>query len=392
MSNALMTAYNPRPVRFTHGDGVWLWDTQGEKYLDALGGIAVCGLGHAHPAITEAIIDQAKKLLHTSNAYHIDWQEKLAEKLTQISGMHNAFFCNSGAEANEAAFKLCRLYGHQQGKDNPQIIVMESAFHGRTLAALSASGSRKVQAGFEPLVQGFIRAPYNDMNALKNIAGNSQNVVAIMLEPIQGEGGIHIPDPGYLKNIRKLCDDNHWLMVLDEVQTGVARTGQFYAYQHEGILPDILTTAKALGNGIPIGACLAANTASQLFQPGNHGSTFGGNPLATRVAHTVIEVIEHDQLITQAATRGKQLREGLQQALSAYDNIVEIRGQGCMLGIEFTKPCHELLMLGLKHKLLFNITANTVVRLLPPYIITEEHVALIIERLVNCVEEYTHHD
>lgn len=388
MSNALMKTYNPRPVEFLRGEGAWLWDVEGNQYLDALGGIAVCALGHCHPAVTKTICEQAGTLLHTSNGYHIGWQEKLAEKLTKMSGMQNAFFCNSGAEANEAAIKLCRLYANKREVINPQIIVMESAFHGRTLATISASGSRKVQAGFEPLVQGFIRAPYNDIPALKKIAENTQNIVAIMVEPIQGEGGVRMPDVNYLKEIRKLCDQHQWLMVVDEVQTGIGRTGAFYAYQHHGILPDIVCSAKALGNGIPIGACLAANVASDLFQPGNHGSTFGGNPFATHVAYTVIETIEKEKLVSQAAARGKQLLDGLKQALGQYKNIVDIRGQGCILGIEFDKPCAELLNIGLKNRILFSVTATNVIRLLPPYIIDQQQVNLIIERIEKSIHEF----
>lgn len=394
MSNHLMTTYSPLPVAFTHGKGVWLWDTEGTQYLDALSGIAVCGLGHAHPAVTQAITEQASKLLHTTNLYRIPLQKELADELTRMADMEQAFFCNSGAEANEAALKLARLYGHKRGIDNPLIVVMEGAFHGRTLATLSASGNRRVQAGFEPLVAGFIRAPYNDIDALKTIAKQdssttgSQKIVAILVEPIQGEGGIVVPDPTYLENLRAICDQHDWLLMLDEVQTGVGRTGAFYAYQHTSIHPDVLTTAKGLGNGVPIGACLVRDQATTLFQPGNHATTFGGNPLVCSAALAVLRTIEKEDLATHAAKMGQQLLEGLQKQFASLPHVKNIRGQGLMIGIELDKPCRELPSLGLTHGLLFNVTVEKVVRLLPPLITTPEEIQHIMTRLTACIEAF----
>ena len=297
MTDTLMHNYAPFPVNFEKGEGAVLWDTEGKTYLDALAGIAVCSLGHAHPAVTKAICDQAGKLVHTSNIYGISNQQELADKLTQLSGMDNVFFSNSGAEANEAAIKLARLFGHSKNIDQPAIIVMEGSFHGRTMATLTATGNRKIHAGFEPLVQGFVRAPYNDVEAIKSIAKNNPNVVAVLVEPITGEGGINIPADDYLNQIREICDENNWLMMLDEIQTGMCRTGKWFAFQHNNITPDVMTLAKALGNGVPIGACLAKGEAAKLFQPGNHGSTYGGNPLVTSAALAVIKTCEQDKLV-----------------------------------------------------------------------------------------------
>ncbi len=391
MAQTLMATYRPLPVTFTHGRGVHLWDTEGREYLDALAGIAVTALGHSHPAINQAISEQACRLLHVSNIYHIEEQQQLAKTLCRLSGMERAFFCNSGAEANEAAIKLCRLYGHQKGIQQPCIIVMEKAFHGRTLACLSASGSRKVQAGFEPLVQGFIRAPYNDIPALETIAQHRQDVVAIMAEPIQGEGGICLPDEDYIQQLRKLCDRQGWLLILDEVQTGVGRTGKFYAYQHqEDCLPDILTTAKALGNGIPIGACLAKGIAAKLFKPGDHGSTFGGNPFACHVAHAVINTIEENNLVSQAAHRGDFLLNLLKQKLSNIEAVVDIRGKGLMIGIELKKASPEILTIGLEKRILFSLTGGDhVIRLLPPYILSEQDATAIAERIADCITDFS---
>lgn len=290
MADHLMSTYSRLPVEFQRGDGIWLWDSEGRQYLDALSGIAVCGLGHAHPAVTSAIAEQAGTLVHTSNLYGIGLQGQLADKLCSLSQMDRVFFSNSGAEANEAAIKIARLFGHSKGIDNPAIIVMDKSFHGRTLATLTATGNRKVQAGFEPLVQGFIRVPYNDLDAIGKVAANSQDVAAILVEPIQGEGGINIPDEAYLDGIRALCDDNNWLMMLDEIQTGMGRTGRWFAWQHSNARPDVVTLAKALGNGVPIGACLASGKAAEMMQPGSHGTTFGGNPLACRAAIAVLEI------------------------------------------------------------------------------------------------------
>lgn len=388
MTNHLLHTYQSLPVSFSHGKGAWVWDKAGKQYLDALGGIAVCGLGHAHPKVTQVIQEQAAKILHTSNIYTIDHQLELADKLTKLSGMDAIYCGNSGAEANEAAFKLARLYGHQRAIEHPQIVVMERAFHGRTLACLSASGSRKVQAGFEPLVQGFVRCAYNDLEALAAILQHNHEVVAVMLEPIQGEGGLIVPDEDYLPDVYELCQQHECLILLDEVQTGVGRTGKFYAYQHYDFLPDIVTSAKAIGNGIPIGVCLTHGHATTLFHPGNHGSTFGGNPFATKVAHTVISIIDAEGLAEQAACRGHQLMTGLKHALSSYHQVKDIRGKGLMLGIELDQPCRELLSIGLEHGLLFSITAERVIRLLPPYIISEEEVDQIIERISTCIAQF----
>ncbi|MBS0358834.1 MAG: aspartate aminotransferase family protein [Proteobacteria bacterium] len=384
---SLISAYSPLPVSFERGEGIWLWDGKNkEPYLDALTGIAVCGLGHAHPEITKAICDQASKLIHTSNVYQIELQTELAAKLTALSGMEQAFFSNSGAEANEAAIKLARAYGHQREINHPHIVVLEGAFHGRTLATLTATANRKGQAGYEPLVSGFIRAPFNDSESIKNMAHHNNEIVAVMLEPIQGEGGIHLPPSDYLKKIRELCDQNNWLMILDEVQTGNGRTGSYFNYQQHGILPDIVTTAKGLGNGYPIGVCLMRGKACNLFQPGNHGSTFGGSPLASRVGLTVIDIIEKNNLCKNAADMGQRLIKNLKEALSNNTHVQDIRGQGLMIGIELDKPCRDLMKIGLDQKILFNVTADKVIRLLPPLNITGEQVDQIVERLKKCIE------
>lgn len=385
---ALITSYNPLPITFTHGEGIWLYDEQGKAYLDGLSGIAVCGLGHAHPDVTKTIQNQAAKLLHTSNAFHIKEQELLAEKLIALTGMEQIFFANSGAEANEAAIKLTRLYGHKKGIERPSIIVMERAFHGRTMATLTASGSRKVQAGFEPLVPGFIRAPFNDLAALNTIAANRDDVVAVMLEPIQGEGGIFAADDSYLRAVEQLCRQHDWLFILDEIQTGNGRTGKFFAYMHTPIRPDILTTAKGLANGIPISACLMNDRACNLFKPGNHGSTFGGNPLACATALTVLEVIERDKLCDKAASNGNFLKEQLMRELSDNPAVRAIRGRGLMLGIELDRPASDARAIGLKHGVLFNVTADTVIRLLPPLIISEDEITELVSRVCKTIQEF----
>jgi acetylornithine aminotransferase len=383
-----MHTYLPLPVSFDKGDGVYLWDKDGNQYLDALCGISVTSLGHNHPAVTRAIIEQASRLLHTSNLYHIDNQARLADLLCEASAMEQVFFSNSGAEANEAAIKLARLFGHQKNIDNPEIIVMEGSFHGRTMATLSATGNRKVQAGFEPLVSGFARAPFNDIDALKAIAQNNRNVVAILVEPVQGEGGINIPDAGYLKAIRDLCDEHDWLMMLDEIQSGMARSGKMFAFQHEDIVPDVMTLAKALGNGIPIGACLASGKAVDLFQPGNHGSTFGGNPFVSFVAHAVLKTLLDENLAEQAATRGAQLVARLKAELDGDDSIVEIRSLGLLVGISMNKSCGEMVNIALNNRLLINVTADNVIRLLPPLTMTEEHIEQLVERLVLSIKQF----
>ncbi len=383
-----MHTYRPLPVSFSQGEGCYLQDQHGNQYLDALCGISVTSLGHNHPAVTRAIHEQAERLLHTSNLYHIENQARLADALCQTSGMEQVFFSNSGAEANEAAIKLARLFGHQKNIDNPVIIVMQGSFHGRTMATLSATGNRKVQAGFEPLVSGFTRAPYNDIEALRAIAQNNRNVVAILVEPVQGEGGINIPDPGYLQAIRQLCDDNDWLMMLDEIQTGMARSGKMFAFQYEGIQPDVMTLAKALGNGVPIGACLASGKAVDLFQPGNHGSTFGGNPFVCHVALSVLHTLQNEQLANNAVARGKQLSRLLQQQLQQDDRVLEIRHLGLLVAISLDRPCGELVRIALDNRLLINVTADNVIRLLPPLIIDEQQVETLAERLVLSIQQF----
>lgn len=386
---ALVTCYNPMPITFTHGKGVWLYDEQGKAYLDGLSGIAVCGLGHAHPDVTKTIQEQAAKLIHTSNGYHIKEQELLAEKLTHLTGMEQVFFANSGAEANEAAIKLTRLFGHKKGIDTPSIIVMEHSFHGRTMATLTASGSRKVQAGFEPLVPGFIRAPFNDLEAIHTIAANRDDVVAIMIEPIQGEGGIHIADEGYLHALANLCEKQDWMLIFDEVQTGNGRTGKLFTCMHYNIKPDILTTAKGLANGLPISACLMSKRAIDLFKPGNHGSTFGGNPLACATALTVLEVIERDKICEKVAKNSALLMDQLIDKLGEHPHVKAIRGKGFMIGIELDRPASDMRLIGIENGLLFNITAETVIRLLPPLIISEEEITTLVQKLALTINQFT---
>lgn len=369
---ALMPTYSRLPVTFSHGEGCYLVDTQGKRYLDGLCGISVTNLGHAHPAVTKAIQEQAASLLHTSNLYHIAAQEKLAETLTRVAAMDACFFGNSGAEANEAAIKLARLYGHQRGVKRPAIIVLEDAFHGRTLATLSATGNRKIQAGFEPLVGGFVRAPRNDIEAIRQIAANNPDVVAILAEPIQGEGGIQPLESDYLQALRDICDQQEWLLMFDEVQTGNGRTGSYFAYQGLGITPDVVTTAKGLGNGVPIGVCLARGNAAEVFGPGHHGSTYGGNPLACAAAQAVVDTIIDEGLCQRATDRGQLIRDTLIAELQDPLSIVEIRGRGLMLGIELPQVCSELPAAALAQGLLINVTAGNTIRLLPPLIISED--------------------
>ena len=386
--NPIMHTYASLPLAFTHGKGAWLFDADGKQYLDALSGIAVCGLGHAHPAVTQAIIDQAGSLLHTSNLFTIEAQGKLAAKLTDLSGMDNVFFCNSGAEANETAIKLARYYGNRiKEVKQPSIIVTEGSFHGRTMATLSATGNRKIQAGFEPLVGGFVRAPYNDLEAIRCIAKNNTSIVAILVEPIQGEGGICIPDAGYLRELRNICDENEWLLMLDEVQTGNGRTGKLFAYQHEGILPDVVTTAKGLGNGVPIGCCLAANKAKDVLQPGSHASTFGGNPLASAAALAVLETIENEKLADRAAVLSKRIKAGLQPLLD-QEKIKELRVAGLMFGLDLGRPCAELVTMGLDQGIVVNVTADSVLRLLPPLILTDDEADQLVEKTLTLVDSF----
>lgn len=385
MSKHLISAYQSLPVSFSKGEGIHLWDQDGNQYLDALCGISVTSLGHNYPAVTEAIQQQAATLIHTSNLYSIEWQQKLADLICKLSGMDRVFFGNSGAEANEAAIKLARLYGNKQEIKDPQIVVMEHSFHGRTMATLSATGSRKVQAGFEPLVSGFVRAPYNDVESIQAIAANNKKVVAILVEPVQGEGGIIVPDAGYLSALRKICDENNWLLMLDEIQTGIARSGKMFAFQHENILPDVMTLAKALGNGVPIGACVTQGKAAEIIQPGNHGSTFGGNPLACRAACAVLDAIVSHDLAENAAQRSAQLVALLNDGLKDNENLVEIRNLGLLIGIELKQNCQALVADALANGLLLNVTAEKVVRLLPPLIINEAQTVEIAEKVIACI-------
>ena len=383
-----MTTYKRLPVTFARGEGVWLWDDDGNRYLDALAGIAVCSLGHAHPAVRDALCEQAGLLVHTSNVYHIAEQERLGAMLTELAGMDRVFFGNSGAEANEAAIKLARLYAHQRGIENPAILVMENSFHGRTLATLTATGNRKVQAGFEPLVQGFVRVPFDDIAAIETAAANRKNIVAILVEPIQGEGGINIPADSYLPALRRICDRERWLLILDEIQTGIGRTGRWFGFQHTDSVPDVLTLAKGLGNGVPIGACVARGAAAEVFGPGTHGSTFGGNPLACRAARAVLETIAAQDLVAHAATQGAALREAFRESLAGVPGVVAVRGRGLMLGIELDRPCTELVMLALTAGLLINVTAERVIRLLPPLIIEQDQATHLVEVLSTLIRRF----
>ena len=388
MKDVLMNTYNRLPVTFVKGEGMYLHDDQGKSYLDAIAGIAVCSLGHAHPAITRALCEQAGKLVHTSNLYGVENQQQLGEELTALAGMDRVFFSNSGAEANEAAIKLARLHGHKRGIDNPVILVMEESFHGRTMATLTATGNRKVQVGFEPLVQGFARVPFGDLDALNTAAENLKDIVAVLVEPIQGEGGVNIPPEDYLPGIRALCDEHGWLMMLDEIQTGMGRTGKAFAFQHHDLVPDVMTLAKALGNGVPIGACLARGEAAQLFAPGNHGSTFGGNPLACAAALAVLAEMKAGKLWEQAARAGEKLHQKLSAALAGQEGVLEIRSAGLMLGIALDRPCGELVGKALENGLLINVTADSVVRLLPPLTISDEQIEELVERLAPLIKEF----
>jgi acetylornithine aminotransferase len=387
MNGYLMNTYARLPVRFERGEGVWLWDTEGNRYLDALAGVAVCNLGHAHPAIRDALCDQAGTLVHTSNIYQIDTQERLGEMLCQQAGMDKVFFSNSGAEANEAAIKIARLYGHKQQIKNPHIIVMENSFHGRTMATLSATGNRKVQAGFEPLVSGFARAPYNDLEAIRHIAENNQEIVAILVEPVQGEGGVRTPDAGYLRGLRDICDEHGWLLMLDEIQTGMARTGKLFAHQHDGITPDVMTLAKGLGNGFPVGACLARGEAAETLAPGTHGSTFGGNPLACRVGLTVLETMLAEDIAAKAENMGEYLLEQFAEKLSGIEGVRDIRGRGLMVGIELDRDCPELVAQALEQKLLINVTAGNTIRLLPPLTLEQKEADQIVSIVSDLVSK-----
>jgi acetylornithine aminotransferase len=382
-----MTTYAPLPVTFAKGEGIYLWDKSGKQYLDAVAGVAVCALGHAHPVVADAITDQARTLIHTSNLYQIEYQQQLGDKLCDLSGMDRIFFSNSGAEANEAAIKLARLYGKQQGIERPNIIVASGSFHGRTLATLSATGNRKVQTGFSPLVNGFVRVNYNDVDAINKVAESNSDVVAILIEPIQGEGGVIIPDADYLQQLRQICDANNWLLMLDEIQTGIGRTGEWFAFQHNNIKPDVMTLAKALGNGVPIGACLASGKAAKLFTPGTHGSTFGGNPLATRTALTVIDVISKDNIIENAKTIGDYFIAEFKAKLEGVEKVKEIRGYGLMIGIELDKDCSELVAAASEQGLLINVTSRNTIRLLPPLIINKEQADKVIQIVSDLIKQ-----
>ncbi len=390
MSDNLMKNYAPLDVGFHRGEGPWLIDEQGERYLDAVSGIAVCSLGHAHPAVTEALCEQAGMLIHTSNLYRIPHQQSLGKRLCELSGMQRVFFCNSGAEANEAAIKLARLHARARGVQRPRIVVADDSFHGRTLATLSATGNPKVQAGFEPLMEGFVRVPYGDLPAIEAL--DDSDIVAILVEPVQGEGGVRIPPSGYLAGIRRICDQRGWLMMVDEIQTGMCRTGQWFGFQHEQALPDVITLAKALGNGMPIGACLARGQAAELFQPGSHGSTFGGNPLACRTALAVTDVMTERRLHQHAASLGHRMLADLRTHLDDVDGVCEIRGQGLMLGIELDRPCTALVGRALENRLLINVTAERVVRLLPPLIIDEQTADEISRRVGELVKQFLTED
>lgn len=384
----VMNTYARLPVMFSHGEGCRITDTDGKEYLDALSGIAVSTLGHAHPRLVAAIAAQAGRMLHTSNLYRIAEQEQLADKLCALSGMAEVFFGNSGAEANEAAIKLARFYGHKKNVELPTVIVMEKAFHGRTMATLSATGNRKAQAGFEPLVSGFVRVPYGDIEAIKAVAEHNKNIVAVMLEIIQGEGGIHLADPAYYRGIRELCDAHDWLMICDEVQCGMGRTGKWFGYQQAGIQPDIATLAKGLGSGVPIGACMAGGKAAGLFGPGNHGSTFGGNPLAATAALTTIDVMEQDGLLANAAQMGALIRQLFGEALAGVKGVVDIRGHGLMIGLELDRPCGALVGKALEAGLLINVTAECVIRFLPPLIFSERDARELVERCAPLIKEF----
>lgn len=390
MSQHLMNTYARQPVSFVKGEGVWLFDAEGNRYLDALAGVAVNGLGHAHPKLVKAISDQAAKLIHVSNVYNINEQERLADKLCEISGMDKVFFCNSGCEANEASIKLARLYGHNKGIKNPEIIVMEKSFHGRTLATLSATGNRKTQAGFEPLVSGFVRVPFDDVEAVRQVAAHNKNVVAILVEPVQGEGGINIPHDasGYLEQLRKICDDNGWLLMLDEVQTGIGRTGTWFAFQHTNIVPDVMSLAKGLGSGVPIGACVAKGVAAETFTYGKHGSTFGGNPLATAAGFATLQIIEEENLRAHAEEMGDVICNGLRAALKDVAGVNIIRHAGLMIGVELNRPCADLVKRALSEKLLINVTADNVVRLLPPLVINQSEAEQLVAVLAKLIKQF----
>jgi len=385
-STHLMNTYASLPVAFARGEGAWLWDEDGERYLDAVSGLGVCSLGHAHPEVARVIADQAGLLLHTGNLVRIPWQERLADRVAEITGMDRAFFGNSGAEAIECALKITRIVGHERGLDVPAVIVMEHSFHGRTMAALSATGSRKAQAGFEPLVTGFVRAPFGDIGAIRAIAGRRKDIAAVLVEPIQGESGVRLPPPGYLAELRTLCNRQGWLLIVDEIQSGLCRSGKWYAHQHEDLLPDILTSAKALANGLPIGACVARGAAAEAFTPGQHGSTFGGNPLVARTACTVLDIMRSEDLAARAAATGEAMLARFRERLGSNPVIAEVRGRGLMIGIEARREVGALKQAALDRRLLINVTQERVVRLLPPLIIDDAQAEQIVDTVCDLIE------
>ena len=383
-----METYTPAPVAFTHGSGAWLYTTDGRKLIDALAGIAVSGLGHAHPKLVKAIADQAAKIIHTSNLVNIPEQAALADKLCALAGMDNAFFTNSGAESNECAIKIARLYGHQRNIANPQIIVMEHAWHGRTLATLAATGSRKAQAGFEPLVTGFIRVPYNDIEAIRAITQHNSDVVAVLTEVVQGEGGIVAARADYLKQLRELTTQKQWLLMIDEVQSGIGRTGKWFAHQWAGIVPDVMPLAKGLGSGVPVGACLAKGVAAKVFRPGNHGTTFGGGPLVSVAALRTLEIMEEEGLLANAAKMGELMQNAFRVSLAGVAGVKEIRGMGLMMGIELDRPCADVVKLGLDAGVFTNVTQDSVVRILPPLIINDMEAKEIVMRISSAIKSF----
>ncbi len=384
----VMKTYGRVPLALSHGRGCWLWDTEGKRYLDGLGGIAVNTLGHAHPKLVPALTDQIGKIIHSSNYYLVPLQEQLAAKLCELSGLTNVFFCSTGLEANEAALKIARKYGHDKGIDRPEIVVYEAAFHGRSIATLSATGNPKVQAGFGPLVEGFVRVPLNDVAAIEEVASTRKNVVAVFLEVIQGEGGIRPATIGYLQAVRRICDENGWLLMLDEVQCGMGRTGKWFAHQWAGILPDVMPLAKGLGSGVPVGAVVCGPKAANVFGPGNHGTTFGGNPLAMRAGVETIRIMEEDGLLANAATVGAALKAGLERELAGVKGVVQIRGQGLMLGIELDRPCGVILTRAAEAGLMLSVTADKVIRLVPPLILSADEAAQIIAILCPLIKSF----
>ena len=386
--SSLMNTYGTRTLTLMKGEGSRVWDDNGKSYLDAISGIAVCGLGHAHPVVAKALAHQAATLMHVSNLYNIPQQQRLGELLIQASGMDKTFFSNSGAEANEAAIKIARKYGNDKGVKNPAVIVMANSFHGRTLATLSATGNTKVQIGFEPLVEGFIRVPYDDVAAVKAAIAEHKNIVAILVEPVQGEGGVRVPAADYLNQLRAIADEHNLLLMLDEIQTGNGRTGTFFSYQHNGILPDVVTTAKGLGNGMPIGACLARGKAAEVLQPGNHGTTFGGNPMACSAGIAVIETLQNNNLLARVTVLGNKLLNDFKQALAGNPKVVDIRGKGLMIGIELNAPCPDLVQKGRDLGILINVTAVNTIRLLPTLILTDAEADELVTKVVQLVEQF----